>query len=144
MTRFKIEFELSGNETAVHAVVKRALDHVGFTDLQFTMTKISGGFCVKCGVDVETAGPACPRCHHDTVVVIHERGDRSRSKPIGRLVPVDLYVCEQDKLSVEVERVPSADDYEPKALMQMEWGDPACPVCEREMTRVGRKLRKTH
>lgn len=132
--RYKIEFELSGNETAVHAVVRRALDHVGFVNLPFFMTEVS-----------ESAADRITQAINEFIALNPAPTpiEKPRPEPVSCLVSVDLYVCEHDKLSVEVERVPSADDYGPKALMQMEWGDPACPMCEREMIHVGRKLRKT-
>ncbi len=69
----------------------------------------------------------------------------SRSETLGPVVRVDVYECEADRLRVEVERVPGADDASTSAFMEAERGDPTCPCpeCEREMTRVGTKLRKT-
>lgn len=67
---------------------------------------------------------------------------RPKSAPIGPLVRVDSYECSADRLRVEVERSPGADDLQVEAFMEAERGAPQCPECEREMTLVGRKLRK--
>jgi hypothetical protein len=58
------------------------------------------------------------------------------------MVRVDVYECEADRLRVQVERTPGADDVKVSAFMDAERGDPQCPECEREMIRVGTKLRK--
>lgn len=66
---------------------------------------------------------------------------------VGKLTRVDAYECREDKLRVEVERVPGTDDVQSayvSAFMRDELPgvSPTCPVCEREMIRVGSKLRR--
>lgn len=73
------------------------------------------------------------------------RGSRKRPAPIGPLTKVDVYECAEGHpgVRVEVERIPGSDDTKVEAHMEMEWGAPTCPNCERDMIQVERKLRKT-
>lgn len=73
------------------------------------------------------------------------REPRKRPAPIGPLIKVDVYECAEGHpgIRVEVERVPGSDDAKVEAHMEMEWGAPTCPTCERDMVQVERKLRKT-
>lgn len=72
------------------------------------------------------------------------REPRKRPAPIGPLIKVDVYECAEGHpgVRVEVERVPGSDDAKVGAHMEMEWGAPTCPNCERDMVQVERKLRK--
>jgi hypothetical protein len=68
--------------------------------------------------------------------------------PLGPLIRVDVYECADDRLRVEVERVPGTDDVQSGqvgARLRDELAGvvPSCPKCEREMALVERKLRKT-
>jgi len=70
----------------------------------------------------------------------------SRPAPLGPMVRVDVYECEDDKLRVEVERTPGTDDVMDRkvgAYLQDEVAAPNCPNCEHEMAHVSRKLRRT-
>lgn len=77
----------------------------------------------------------------------HSVPPRPRAEPIGPLVRVDAYECEVDRVRVEVERTPGTDDVQSGQLgayVEDELLDvvPQCPVCEAEMTAVGRKFRR--
>lgn len=57
---------------------------------------------------------------------------RPRPAPLGPMVVVDEYQCElNQEISAEVTRFPDQEDT----------GEPACPICEREMVRVHQRLR---
>jgi len=71
---------------------------------------------------------------------------REQPAPVGPLVRVDVYECADDRLRVEVERVPGTDDVRDGELgtpVQEELPVvPQCPTCEREMAPAGTKLRR--
>lgn len=70
---------------------------------------------------------------------------RKKPDPLGPMTRVDVYECAADRLRMEVDRVPGANQVqegEVGAYLRDETAEPTCPTCEREMVKIGTLLRK--